>query len=704
MVEGSGSIRGGAAADFLSRGEGDGLIDAGGGADRVVGGPGRDRIELGAGDDAASAGPGDDVMRGAEGNDWLLGEEGNDRLYGNAGSDVLVGGAGLDRVYAGAGDDTLVIQDACEAVSGELYAGGPGRDVLVSPLGLRELLARGVLVRDIEEIRIDTTRAQQSECHGGPSTVLAAYDILRPAVRDERFSVDLGAQVSVATDLRGDRAFGYEIAVKRGSARVVARFTGELHVPSDVTRGAITHTWDAAGMPPGDYTYGISLGPVLDPSSWNWTDLGDVQISSLKVSGTSPVCVVIGHDSANDQGAQLPLYGTDLGVPVTRRLAGGAQQNLLFFGDTWDTGITHSEGDNDALAAFTSADPASCLKLSVSRFRHPGAGGPAQFTPVHIDQQSLGDLVAPGAAFKVDRTPSGASDVYALYRTPDAPFCEATPVRQLVRQHDQVAVGFYGPSPWFDHVSFFDTSAGGGVPGCPYVHRFLNVAAATTANPDGTTRYVYVWGLRSYGLLGDPAVDALLLQTFLARIDVAEWPVADAPPPWRYWRGNGGEDVPGCDGPWCSDVALSVPVIDDEPQHAMNQVSVGYDATLGRWLMLYGGTTPEQPAKPSDGIYLRWAFAPQGPWSNPVTLWAPWSASCTDCCQLLFDPAKAGTPGCLPQTDLPPPVKGDVGAPYGAYLLPTQFSDAPGGGRTLRWLVSTWNPYHVVEMQTTITP
>jgi len=178
---------------------------------------------------------------------------------------------------------------------------------------------------------------------------------------------------------------------------------------------------------------------------------------------------------------------------------------------------------------------------------------------------------------------------------------------------------------------------------------------------------------------------------------------------------------------------------------AVNQMSVTYDANLGVWLMLYGGrfdtTTLVGGTELSEflqgyddvaaGIMFRWAPNPWGPWSprqrifngrppsgcatvfdnesytyNPDT--CALDLSDTPCSLLKPDMFPGDHPHCRHHLTHPFHVNHfhlTPGFEYGAsiwYVEP--LGPSPGTAASTVWFaMSTWNPYHVVLMSTTVT-
>ncbi len=120
-------LRGDAAANILSGGNGNDLLVGRGGDDTLNGGDGADRLFGQLGNDLLVGRGGDDTLNGADGADRLFGQLGNDRLTGGAGADFFyfteaLGSTNVDRITDfTAVDDTLVLENA---IFTALAAGG----------------------------------------------------------------------------------------------------------------------------------------------------------------------------------------------------------------------------------------------------------------------------------------------------------------------------------------------------------------------------------------------------------------------------------------------------------------------------------------------------------------------------------------------------------------------------------------------------
>jgi hypothetical protein len=155
-------------------------------------------------------------------------------------------------------------------------------------------------------------------------------------------------------------------------------------------------------------------------------------------------------------------------------------------------------------------------------------------------------------------------------------------------------------------------------------------------------------------------------------------------------------------------------------------------APIHKWVMMYGGGNGMTSAwpwlsaaaggdLPLGAIAVRFADNPWGPWSPPKTHWAPGS------------PDEPGTPlgpggvlfhpDCVSQNGVlcaesdpvrpahalneqcaPPTEERDAGFFYAANIIDAYTQMNTKGGVDLFWNVSTWNPYRVLLMRTSIQP
>jgi hypothetical protein len=166
-----------------------------------------------------------------------------------------------------------------------------------------------------------------------------------------------------------------------------------------------------------------------------------------------------------------------------------------------------------------------------------------------------------------------------------------------------------------------------------------------------------------------------------------------------------------------------------EDQQILNQMSVSWlGPPIDKWVMLYGGDTSDAllydaPCTRSTGapgaIVMRFADHPWGPWSPNAPHLSPGDPRHVGDARgpggILFYPgcvnklparcvepdaqstADALLPGCIG-----PPSAPDPGRLYGAAIIDSYTAPAGNDGLDVYWNVSTWNPYSVVLMKTTI--
>jgi hypothetical protein len=153
----------------------------------------------------------------------------------------------------------------------------------------------------------------------------------------------------------------------------------------------------------------------------------------------------------------------------------------------------------------------------------------------------------------------------------------------------------------------------------------------------------------------------------------------------RYFAGMSGE------GPlWSEAEADSAPLFEHP---TVGDLSVSYVAELGLWLALYDGRSPRN-------VLLRYAPQPWGPWSAPEVIWdGARDAGYGEYIHNAFRNRVAGLDGPVvtPGAD-PKRVNGGIYAPY----IIEPFTRVEGEYLTLHYLMSTWNPYVVVRLRSTL--
>jgi hypothetical protein len=134
-------------------------------------------------------------------------------------------------------------------------------------------------------------------------------------------------------------------------------------------------------------------------------------------------------------------------------------------------------------------------------------------------------------------------------------------------------------------------------------------------------------------------------------------------------------------------------------ERCVGEHQVTYEGALQTWLMLYtcGGLQVEARTAPS----------PEGPWSAPTVILSAVTNPGLFCTLFWRPPVSPGVPGKCPGKVNGQPLPAlTFGYLYAPFVLAryTQTLTKPGGPRTahLYWLLSTWDPYEVVVMQSTL--
>jgi hypothetical protein len=263
----------------------------------------------------------------------------------------------------------------------------------------------------------------------------------------------------------------------------------------------------------------------------------------------------------------------------------------------------------------------------------------------------------------------------------------------------------------------FDQATTGGTPvtmpsGFVYVNA-VDAGHAPNLAPSGQ-RYVFITGVPRYRA----SVPYLAYST---AADIAE------PSKWMYFNGlsfnrpnwisyTAWESNHNTAGVWVpppsSAAELYSPTTDEA---CVGEHSLTWNAPLNSWLLLYNCNTGGERQ-----IEARYAPAPWGPWSDPIVLLSP-THDPGIVCTLIMSPS--GCPGPPALANMQPLKDGKY--QYGLYapFVMSRFTQdatsrlappcepvvGPTGTvmtcvfrTTIYWLLSTWNPYSVVVMQSTL--
>jgi hypothetical protein len=363
------------------------------------------------------------------------------------------------------------------------------------------------------------------------------------------------------------------------------------------------------------------------------------------------------------------LDAADLGYPVEH-----AGKLILLFGDSWPPphppGSLAEDPPDDAVGVIVRREPPTsdkCLEMQVNR--KPGAA--KIFEPATI----VGPTKIKQGFFNV---PSGGVSA------------------------DGGLFGFF----WTDHcVDSNDLGPSPEVPlarppasrKCPETDAVTAVnAQLAVALPQDQRSGIFIFGVPRYRA----SVPYLALAPIESLADPATWRFfagrsENGQPRWvsgPEWARGGAPEGPG-PAAWRppGEPEIFVPV--PEGGRCMGELSVTWNPALRQWLMLY---------QCPGGVWARVAPAPWGPWSLPTAILGPGDKLG---CRLLMIPD-----GCGNRRDFWPAKhhngKFEGGGTYAPYVLNRYTTAAetqgPGRSATIYWLVSTWNPYAVSVMRTTL--
>jgi hypothetical protein len=359
-----------------------------------------------------------------------------------------------------------------------------------------------------------------------------------------------------------------------------------------------------------------------------------------------------GELTVNLTESRAGLRGIDTGAPVVapQAAAGTARTRdlVLLFGDTVPVRGYDADRpeDGDALAiAPGGQDPEQCLRIAFV------AGADGRYLSPRVPGVRLASYEIPMAGVALD-------DLWVFFVTDrDDNHAHGRTVLTRARRD-----GDGRPSRDFDVV--YELSR----------DKFINVWPAFAADA-GQGADLLLFGSGAYRksnvYLAATAPDALAERGA-----------------WRYFAGTDAAGAPR----WSDREADAAPLL-DQPDFTpcVGELSVTWVAPLGRWLMLYNCMAPR-------GINLRLADRPWGPWSPATVLFdarrdgycrfmhASWDdRRCDTVYDSMFGRARVR----------------DWGGEYGPYVL-APFTTGTPGRATVYWTMSTWNPYQVVLMRSTI--
>jgi hypothetical protein len=407
---------------------------------------------------------------------------------------------------------------------------------------------------------------------------------------------------------------------------------------------------------------------------------------------TQMICALTGESSINKTASRFGLFGTDLGAPVEHN-----GRIYFLFGDTLpdyprvaDTGVAGYRPRNGDSIAFTpaSSDPESCLTLNFitapdSKYLAPKIKAPNQ-------RNCSGRSWVPVYAFEV---PTGAFSangrIYTFYSTcfngdDNNPVMGKTVLARLDNPYQAC----------YNYIYTVSCRPGNTNCGCddiPETGNFINVTPVVVNNsdipnlPDNADpqgQGVLLWGSGLYRKS----------DVYLAYLPLNDIENRKA---LRY----ASLSVTGNLIKWSEKEEEATRIFDSNPNKfflnpSVGELSVAWNPYLKTWLMLYG----YQSKNGSHFILYRKASVPWGPWSDPEILFDGWVDR--GYCHFMHV-AGDKRDRCAPYHKMPEEDDSRWGGEYAPYIIP-RFTRGDATSTTFYWAMSTWNPYQVALMKSTL--
>jgi hypothetical protein len=345
--------------------------------------------------------------------------------------------------------------------------------------------------------------------------------------------------------------------------------------------------------------------------------------------------------------SRVGLAGTDLGVSFEHN-----GRLYFLFGDTWPTEgagyNSYRPRDGDSIASTLDTNPEDCIDLQFV------TAPDGWYLSPQVPGISLGNFEVPIAGF------SANGKMYVFFST-DHSEQQVMGRTVLASLSDDEA-----RSP-FHYV--YEASR----------DKFINISPVIVNNadipglPDRQGQGLLMWGSGRYRQ-SDPYLAYVPLST------------VEDKQTWRYFAGM---EAGSLQPVWSTKESDAMPLF---VQPCIGELSVAWNSFLQKWLMLYNCDSPR-------GINFRVADQPWGPWSPPAVLFDPWadggychfmhadSCECDSVYDSMFDSDR--------------PRQWEWGGEYGPYQIP-RYTTGDATSTTIYYTMSTWNPYQVVLMKSTL--
>ncbi len=359
-----------------------------------------------------------------------------------------------------------------------------------------------------------------------------------------------------------------------------------------------------------------------------------------------------GQPTLNQTRARYGVFGTDLGFSFLHE-----GRTYFLFGDT--VGL-HG---GDSIAYSQDTEPEDCLDLTFV------TGADGRYLPPSVPGITLGAFEVPAGGFS-------ANGAMYVFFTTDHTEQEVMGCSVLARSSDGAQT----------FAALYDVST----------DKFINVVpvivdnAAIPGLPESAGQGLLAWGSGNYRQ-SNP---------YLAYIPLGSVEERSA---WLFYAGLdtstaastslstrlGASSTSGL--PRWSASEADAAALFNHP--CVGELSVAWNADLGKWLMFYNCFLPR-------GITLRSADAPWGPWSEGEVIFQPWD----DGGYCNFMHVSYEDRNCDAVQD--PGRDNEWAGEYGPYIIPSLAWTHPSTGSgqagvtTVYFVMSTWNPYAVMLMKT----
>jgi hypothetical protein len=256
---------------------------------------------------------------------------------------------------------------------------------------------------------------------------------------------------------------------------------------------------------------------------------------------------------------------------------------------------------------------------------------------------------------------------------------------------------------------------------------FTGTSSGNDYRPSATPDTLFMWGRPWF--LGEQGRQA---QLYLLRHDLPLVPDAGGKIKFvpEYFAGLDSSGEPLFDKNPTAAVPLALDGASDptESRVIVDQMAVSWvGSPINKWVMLYGGDVPDfflidpGAVDPADRgpILIRYADHPWGPWSPAQPILSPGSPSvegspygpggvlfhnaCVDSANFKCARSDPHRPLDLLTLCIPPLVETDIGRFYGPNIIDA-YTELAGDHANIYWNVSTWNPYAVILLKTTLRP